>query len=111
MIRCLFDGLYLISGYIAGLFLISMFLMMMALSVGREFGINVKSGDDITAWCMAAMAFLGLAHTFRSGEMIRMGLVIEKLTGRPKQIAELFALALGTALCRLPGLARGETDL
>jgi TRAP-type C4-dicarboxylate transport system permease small subunit len=94
MIRRLLDALYLGAGYLAGLFLIAIFLMMMALSLGRELGINVKSGDDIASWCMAALAFLGLAHTFKSGEMIRVGLLTERLTGRAKRLAELFALTL-----------------
>ena len=67
---------------------------MMALSVGREIGVNVKSGDDIASWCMAAMAFLGLAHTFKSGEMIRVGLLTERLTGRTRWLTELFALTM-----------------
>lgn len=94
MFRRLLDALYLGAGYLAGLFLIAIFLLMMAMSVGREVGINVKSGDDITSWCMAAMAFLGLAHTFKSGEMIRVGLLTERLTGRIKLLMELFALAM-----------------
>jgi TRAP-type C4-dicarboxylate transport system permease small subunit len=94
MTRRLLNALYLGAGYLAGLFLIAIFLLMMAMSVGRELGINVKSGDDITSWCMAAMAFLGLAHTFKSGEMIRVGLLTERLTGRAKWIAELFALSM-----------------
>ncbi len=89
--RCL-DALYLGAGWLAGLFLIAIFLMMMAMSLGREIGVNVKSGDDITAWCMASMAFLGLAHTFKSGEMIRVGLLIDKLTGRTRWAFEMFAL-------------------
>ena len=93
-VRRILDGLYLVSGYLAGMFLIAIFLMMLALSVGRELGINVKSGDDIASWCMAAMAFLGLAHTFKSGEMIRVGLLTERLTGRTKWITELFALLM-----------------
>ena len=93
-IRRLLDGLYLVSGYLAGCFLIAIFLMMLALSLGREVGINVKSGDDIASWCMAAMAFLGLAHTFKSGEMIRVGLLTERLTGRIKWFTELFALLM-----------------
>lgn len=92
------DGLYFAAGVLAGLFLIAIFLLMMALSVGREFGINVKSGDDITAWSMAAVSFLGLAHTFKRGELIRMGLVIERLTGRTKQLAEIVVLILGSVL-------------
>ena len=94
MLRRLLDALYLGAGYLAGLFLIAIFLMMLALSLGREVGINVKSGDDITSWCMAAMAFLGLAHTFKSGEMIRVGLLTERLKGRVKWLAEVFALAM-----------------
>jgi TRAP-type C4-dicarboxylate transport system permease small subunit len=95
--RRLLDGLYLLSGYLAGLFLIAIFALMMALSVGRELGINVKSGDDIASWCMAALAFLGLAHTFKSGEMIRVGLITERLTGRAKWLTEMFALVMAAA--------------
>jgi TRAP-type C4-dicarboxylate transport system permease small subunit len=98
MIRTFLDRLYLFSGYLAGLFLVAVFLLMMALSVGREVGINVKSGDDIASWCMAAMAFLGLAHTFRRGELIRMGLLIERLQGPPRRVLEIFVLLLGTAI-------------
>jgi TRAP-type C4-dicarboxylate transport system permease small subunit len=95
MLRRLLDGLYLLSGYLAGLFLVAIFLLMLALSIGRKAGINVKAGDDFTAWCMAAMAFLGLAHTFRSGELIRMGLIVERLEGAGRRRLELFALLLG----------------
>lgn len=98
MLRKALDGLYLLSGWLSGLFLIAILLLMMALSIGREIGINVKSGDDITAWCMASMAFLGLAHTFKSGEMIRVGLLTDKLTGKPKYVAELFSLVMAAVI-------------
>lgn len=98
MLRRALDGLYLAAGYLAGLFLIAIFLLMMALSIGRQVGVNVQSGDDFTAWSLAAMGFLGLAHTFKSAELIRMGLVVEKLQGKSRQIMELIALTLGTLL-------------
>ena len=82
MLRTFLDRLYLFSGYLAGLFLIAIFVLMMLLSAGRPIGLNVPAGDEIVSWCMAATAFLGLAHTFRSGEMIRVGLLIDRL-GRP----------------------------
>ena len=66
-------------------------------AIGREIGINIRSGDDFAAWCMCAMAFLGLAHTFRSGEMIRVGLLLERLGGRNRWVAELVALSIATA--------------
>lgn len=99
MIRRTLDAIYLGAGYLAGLFLVAIFLLMMALSVGREVGVNVKSGDDITAWCMASMAFLALAHTFKSGEMIRVGLLTDKLTGRVKWVVELFSLVMAAVIC------------
>jgi len=95
MLRSLLDGLYRFAGYLAGLFLIGIFLLMMGLSVGRSVGINIPAGDDLTAWAMAAMAFLGLAHTFRSGEMIRVGLLTDRLRGRTRWWFEVFSLVIG----------------
>jgi TRAP-type C4-dicarboxylate transport system permease small subunit len=96
MVRTFLDRLYLYSGYLAGMFLLVIFFLMMALALGRQVGINVSSGDDFASWCMCAMAFLGLAHTFRSGEMIRVGLVLERLKGRNRWIAEVAALGVAT---------------
>ena len=96
MIRLFLDRLYLFSGYLAGLFLIGIFVLMMLLSAGRPLGFNIPAGDDFVSWCMAATAFLGLAHTFRHGEMIRVGLLIDRLDGKVRQGVELAALMVGT---------------
>ncbi|CAN7273513.1 TRAP transporter small permease [Bosea sp. LjRoot90] len=95
MIRRFLDALYLFSGYAAGLFLIAILVLMMGLSIGREVGFNIPAGDDFASWCMAAMAFLGLAHTFKSGEMIRVGLLIDRFQGRTRWLFECFSLILG----------------
>lgn len=95
--RVFLDRLYLFAGYAAGAFLVLIFAIMMFMSVGREAGINIPAGDDFASWCMAAMAFLGLAHTFRRGEIIRVGLVIEKLTGKQRWALEVFALTVSAA--------------
>ncbi|MFG1302019.1 TRAP transporter small permease [Xanthobacter sp. V3C-3] len=97
MIRRLLDGLYLLSGIAAAGFLVLIFALMMGLSVGRQLGVNIPSGDDFAAWSMVAMSFLGLAHTFKYGEMIRVGLLLERLHGRRRQAAELFALTVAIA--------------
>src|SRR5687768_935957 len=89
IMRVFLDRLYLFSGYLAGAFMVAIFVLMMVLSAGRPFGLNIPAADDFVSWCMAAMAFLGLAHTFRSGEMIRVGLLIDRLsegTRRPIEI-------------------------
>ncbi|MBW6423705.1 TRAP transporter small permease [Rhizobium sp. XQZ8] len=95
-LRRALDGLYLVSGWMAGLFLIAIFLLMMALSAGRPLDIDVPAGDDFASWCMAASAFLGLAHTFRSGEMIRVGLLVERIKGPARRVIEVVALTIGT---------------
>ena len=60
---------------------------------------------------MAAMAFLGLAHTFKRGEMIRVGLLMERLHGRAKQVAEIVALAVATGLHPLLHASRRADDV
>jgi TRAP-type C4-dicarboxylate transport system permease small subunit len=69
---------------------------MLSLSAGRPLGIDVPAGDDFASWCMAATAFLGLAHTFRSGELIRMGLLIDRFSGPMKKLIEIACTAIGT---------------
>jgi TRAP-type C4-dicarboxylate transport system permease small subunit len=95
MIRRSLDWLYLLAGFAAGGFMILIFVLMMALSAGRPLGVNLPAGDDLVAWSMAAMSFLGLAHTFRSGEMIRVGLLIDRLAGRVRHVIEIVALLIG----------------
>src|SRR5262245_65996487 len=95
MIRRVLDGLYLFAGYAAGGFMVAIFVLMMVLSAGRPTGINLPAGDDFTAWCMAAMAFLGLAHTFRSGEMIRSGLSMITPRAGTRMVSRLRRTSLG----------------
>jgi len=94
-VRAGLDGLYLLAGWLAGLFLIAIFVLMMLLSVGREIRLNIPAGDDFVSWCMAAMAFLGLAHTFKSGDMIRVGLLIDRLQGPVRRLFEVVSLLIG----------------
>jgi TRAP-type C4-dicarboxylate transport system permease small subunit len=96
MIRRFLDRVYLFSGYLAGVFLIAIFVLMMLLSAGRPLGINIPAGDDFISWCMAATAFLGLAHTFKHGEMIRVGLLIDRLNDNVRHVVEIAALLVGT---------------
>ncbi|MGO4525686.1 TRAP transporter small permease [Microvirga sp. 2MCAF35] len=98
MIRNFLDGLYRFAGYLAGVFLLVIFLLMMGLSLGRGPGINIPAGDDFAAWSMASMAFLGLAYTFRSGELIRIGLVLDRLPAAGRRAVEIVCLIIGSAI-------------
>ena len=96
LVRRFLDWLYVFSGVAAGGFLLAIFVLMLLLSAGRPLNINVRSGDEFIGWCMVAISFLGLAHTFRSAEMIRVGLLIERFSGRTRWYFEIFSLAVGT---------------
>ena len=70
---------------------------MLASAFGREGGILLRGADDIVAWLCAAAAFLALGHTFRHGELVRVGLWLERLAPRARRVMELCALGI-TAL-------------
>jgi TRAP-type C4-dicarboxylate transport system permease small subunit len=91
------DRLYLWAGYAAAGCLVIIFLIMLIMAVGRQFNLNIPSGDDFAAWAMAALAFLGMAHTFKRGEMIRVGLLLEKLPPRGRRFFEILSLSVALA--------------
>lgn len=99
--RRFLDALYWVCGALAGLMLIAICVVMMLMSVGREFGINLKGGDEISGWLCAAMCFLGLAHTFKQGDLIRVTLVVDRFEGSRRRIVELVALFTGGAFLAL----------
>jgi TRAP-type C4-dicarboxylate transport system permease small subunit len=96
-LRRALDLLYWASGALAAVCLAGICLLMLAQAAGREFGLLIRGADDITAWLCAASAFLALGHTFRHGELVRVGLWLGFLTPAARRLAELFALGI-TAL-------------
>ena len=92
--RRFLDRLYAASGALAALCLASIALVMLAQAGMREFGFLLRGADDIVSWLCAATAFLALGHTFRRGELVRVGLVIELLPPAPRRAAALGALGL-----------------
>jgi TRAP-type C4-dicarboxylate transport system permease small subunit len=92
-LRRFLDRLYSASGAFAAICLAGICVLMLAQAFGREFGLLIRGADDITAWLCAASAFFALGHTFRHGELVRVGLLIDMLKPRARRIAEIVALA------------------
>ncbi|HLS85614.1 MAG TPA: TRAP transporter small permease [Burkholderiales bacterium] len=92
--RRFLDGLYAASGALAAVCLASIAAVMLAQALMRELGLLLRGADDIVAWLCAASAFLALGHTFRRGELVRVGLVIDLLRPRPRRAVALAALGL-----------------
>ncbi|OGA07317.1 MAG: C4-dicarboxylate ABC transporter permease [Betaproteobacteria bacterium RIFCSPHIGHO2_12_FULL_69_13] len=95
--RRFLDRLYSASGALAAICLAAVGALMLAQAFGREAGFLVRGADDIVAWLTAASAFFALGHTFRHGELVRVGLLLERLAPRGRRLAELAALGV-TAL-------------
>jgi TRAP-type C4-dicarboxylate transport system permease small subunit len=94
MLRRGLDALYVASAGLAALSLFSIFAVMMAQVALREFGRQFPAADDISAYLCVSTTFFALAHTFRRGELIRVGLVIERLGPKARHVAEILALTL-----------------
>lgn len=89
----LYDG----AGALAALCLASIAAVMLAQAAMREMGMLLRGADDIVAWLCAASAFLALGHTFRRGELVRVGIVIEMLPPHARRPVAIAALALTVA--------------
>ncbi|MBY0333235.1 MAG: TRAP transporter small permease [Acetobacteraceae bacterium] len=94
MLRRLLDGLYAISAGLAALSLLGIFLVMMAQVALREMQRQLPGADDISAYLCVATTFFALAATFRRGELIRVGMVLDRLGPGARRVAEALVLAL-----------------
>jgi TRAP-type C4-dicarboxylate transport system permease small subunit len=93
-LRRFLDRLYAASGGLAAVCLASIAVVMLAQAGMREFGMLLRGADDIVAWLCAATAFLALGHTFRRGELVRIGLLVDHLPPRVRRPFNLAALAI-----------------
>jgi TRAP-type C4-dicarboxylate transport system permease small subunit len=96
-LRRFLDRLYAASGALAAVCLASIAAVMLAQAGMREFGFLLRGADDIVAWLCAACAFLALGHTFRRGELVRIGLVADRLPPRVRRPVALGALGVSLA--------------
>jgi len=96
-LRRFLDRLYGWSGVLAALCVFGIFALMLAQAFGRGGGILLSGTEDIVAWLCAAASFLALGHTFRHGELVRVGLWLDRLAPGGRRLMEIFALGV-TAL-------------
>ena len=94
--RRFLDRLYYASGALAAVCLAAICVLMLAQSAGREVGLLLRGADDIVAWLNAAVVFLALGHTFRHGELVRVGLWLDKVGPRTRRLLEILSLSTAT---------------
>jgi TRAP-type C4-dicarboxylate transport system permease small subunit len=96
--RALLDRVYLLAGIAAGLFLVAILVIVVLQILTRYFGVPFPGSTDYAGYCMAAASFLALAHTFGAGGHIRVELVLHRLRGPARRVAELGAYLIGAGL-------------
>lgn len=99
------DFLYTASGWLAGVAMILLMVMVMLGILGAQFGFFIRGLDAYAGYMMASMIFLSLAHTFKRGEHIRVTLILERLNPTGRRNLDLVAFGLGVALSGLMAVA------
>jgi TRAP-type C4-dicarboxylate transport system permease small subunit len=104
MMRKALDRMYLASGYLAGLFLVVTFVIVLAQVIlnlmqivlyevaGVPFKMSIPSYAEFATYSFAAASFLGLGYTFRSGGHIRVMLLSIRLPLRFRPWLELWCV-------------------
>jgi TRAP-type C4-dicarboxylate transport system permease small subunit len=96
MLRKTLDFIYDAAGYLAAFFVFAIFVIMVVSSAMREMGFRTGGTDDIVSWICAGAAFFGLAHTFKHGDFVRVGLLLEHLGPKTRRFFEFLALLIAT---------------
>lgn len=102
----LLDRIYDAAGWLAALailFICGIVSAQIGLNIlarigGSDWSYTIPSYADFAGFALAAASFLALAHTLRRGGHIRVSLVTDRLPPATRWVAELFTLALSTAM-------------
>lgn len=88
------EWLYALTGLLACIAMVSIALIILG-DVGlRQFGRQIPGADDFAVYALCATGMLGLAPTYRRGEHIRVGLVLDRITGVARHRLEIAVLIL-----------------
>lgn len=88
------DRLYDAAGVAAAICVFAIFATMLGSAIARELGLRTGGTDDLVSWMTAAAAFLGLAHTFKHGDFVRVGLFLESMPAGRRRLFEFMSLSI-----------------
>lgn len=96
--RTWLDPLYKGLGVLGALFLLATLVIEVVNIAGRQFGYSMAGIDAYAGYTLAAGSFLAMAAALRHGSHIRVTLIIQRLSGKPRWWIEVFCLSLATFL-------------
>ncbi len=91
------DTLYDACGYAAALFMVGIIVSIVIQMAGRLRGITLDS-TEVAGLCLAGSTFFGLAHTYRHGGHVRIGLLLDRLAEPVRKVVEIALCGLGAAI-------------
>jgi TRAP-type C4-dicarboxylate transport system permease small subunit len=94
LLRRWLDGSYLFAGALGSISIALICVLMVAQTLGRQFGFPTGAINDVVSWLCAAAAFLTMAHAFKHGDFVRVTLVLEKVSPPTRRIMELVSLVI-----------------
>jgi TRAP-type C4-dicarboxylate transport system permease small subunit len=97
-VRTWLDPLYKALGALGALFILATLVIEVVNIAGRMVGYSMAGVDAYAGYTLAAGSFLAMAAALRHGDHIRVTLIIQRLTGRPRWWVEVFCLAVATSL-------------
>lgn len=90
--------LYLGCGLLAATALVALGLLVLSSVLTRLLGLQIAGLSSYATYALSASWFLALAYTFGKGGHIRVNLVISRLQGRAKWVAEVWCLSVALAI-------------
>lgn len=98
VIRKTLDFLYLASGVLAALCLVTILLLIVAQMVARWTGVVFPGASDYAGYAMAGASFLAFANALNRGAHIRVSILLNAMAPRRKRFMEIWCFAVGAAV-------------
>ncbi len=92
------DVVYRIAGFLAGLLLILLCLLILYSISARLLSLYAGGAADVAGYVMATSTFMALAYTFRSNGHIRVQLLVQNFRGQARRRMEIFCLGFMSAV-------------
>ncbi len=87
---------YAACGVVAAGFLVLLAGLILLSIISRLLGVYVPGLNAYSGYAMAASSFLALAYTFREGGHIRVVMLRNALSGRPRFVLEVWCLTIAS---------------
>ena len=93
------DRIYLAAAALGATCIALICVLMVAQSLGRQFGFTTGAVNDIVSWLCAAAAFFTMAHAFKHGDFVRVALLLEHVSAATRRKLELGSLFIAVCAC------------